>query len=65
VGEEGCSARPHSPDCFRAVSNGIFIAEYERGDIGGDLFRGACNVGVKGIISKQSDRVYGPSKCKH
>jgi ATP-dependent DNA ligase len=41
------------------------IAEYERGDLGGDLFRGACNVNLKGIISKQSDRVYGPSKCKH
>jgi bifunctional non-homologous end joining protein LigD len=28
--------------------DGIFIAEYERGDIGDVLFRVACNMGLEG-----------------
>jgi bifunctional non-homologous end joining protein LigD len=39
--------------------NGIFIAECERGDIGDDLFRAACDTGLEGIVSKRLDRAYG------
>jgi len=42
--------------------NGIFIAEYEQGDIGDVLFRAACNMG---IVSKHLDRAYGAGRCKH
>jgi hypothetical protein len=35
---------------------GIFIAEYEQGDIGRDLFRVACNMGLEGIVSKRRCR---------
>ena len=30
---------------------GIFIAEYEQGEIGRDLFRVVCNMGLEGIVS--------------
>jgi len=36
--------------------DGIFIAEYEQGEIGADLFRVACNTGLEGIVSKRCDR---------
>jgi bifunctional non-homologous end joining protein LigD len=45
--------------------DGIFIAEYEQGDIGDVLFRVACNMGLEGIVSKHLDRAYGAGKCKH
>jgi bifunctional non-homologous end joining protein LigD len=45
--------------------DGIFIAEYERGDIGGTLFRVACNMGLEGIVSKHLDRPYGAGRCRH
>jgi len=49
--------------------DGIFLAEYERGDeqsnIGGVLFRVACNMGLEGIVSKRLDRAYGAGRCRH
>src|SRR5262249_57414188 len=42
---------------------GVFIAEYEQGEIGRDLFRVACNMGLEGIVSKRCDRAYTPGKC--
>jgi bifunctional non-homologous end joining protein LigD len=44
--------------------DGIFIAEYERGD-GDVLFKVACNMGLEGIVSKRLDRAYGAGRCKH
>jgi bifunctional non-homologous end joining protein LigD len=45
--------------------DGIFIAEYEQGDIGHDLFRVACNMDLEGIDSKHLGRAYGAGRCKH
>jgi bifunctional non-homologous end joining protein LigD len=45
--------------------DGIFIAEYEQGDVGDVLFRVACNMGLEGIVSKRLDRAYGTGKCNH
>jgi len=45
--------------------DGIFIAEYEQGEIGDVLFRVACNIGLEGIVSKRLDRAYGAGRCKH
>jgi bifunctional non-homologous end joining protein LigD len=45
--------------------DGIFIAEYEQGDIGDVLFRIACNMKLEGIVSKHLDCAYGAGKCKH
>jgi ATP-dependent DNA ligase len=44
---------------------GVFFAEYEEGEIGWDLFRVACNMGLEGIVSKRRDRAYTPGKCGH
>ena len=44
---------------------GVFIAEYEQGEIGRDLFRVACSMGLEGIVSKRCDSAYAPGKCRH
>jgi bifunctional non-homologous end joining protein LigD len=41
----------------RRVS-GIFLSEFERGEIGPDLFRHACMLGLEGLVSKRNDRPY-------
>jgi ATP-dependent DNA ligase len=37
---------------------GIFVAPFEQGDIGPELFRAACNFGLEGLVSKRRDRPY-------
>jgi hypothetical protein len=41
-----------------AANNGIFLSDFERGEIGPDLFRHACLMGLEGLVSKHSDRTY-------
>jgi bifunctional non-homologous end joining protein LigD len=38
--------------------NGIFLSDFERGEIGPDLFRYACMLGLEGLVSKRNDRPY-------
>jgi bifunctional non-homologous end joining protein LigD len=38
--------------------NGIFVAPFEQGEIGPDLFRAACDLGLEGLVSKRRDRPY-------
>jgi len=38
--------------------DGIFAAPFEQGDIGPDLFRAACDMGLEGLVSKRADRPY-------
>jgi bifunctional non-homologous end joining protein LigD len=38
--------------------NGIFISDFEQGEIGPDLFQKACEFGLEGIVSKHRDRPY-------
>lgn len=38
--------------------NGIFLSDFEQGEIGPDLFRHACVMGLEGLVSKRSDRAY-------
>jgi bifunctional non-homologous end joining protein LigD len=42
---------------------GIFVSDFEQGEIGPDLFRKACEFGLEGLVSKHRDRAYraGPS----
>jgi ATP-dependent DNA ligase len=44
--------------------DGIFAADFERGEIGPDLFRKACEFGLEGIVSKRSDRPYRAGRSK-
>jgi bifunctional non-homologous end joining protein LigD len=37
---------------------GIFVSDFEQGEIGPDLFRHACKLGLEGIVSKRRDRPY-------
>ena len=39
-------------------ADGIFVAPFEQGEIGPDLFRAACNMGLEGLVSKRRDRPY-------
>jgi bifunctional non-homologous end joining protein LigD len=43
--------------------NGIFVSTFEQGEIGPDLFRHACIMGLEGLVSKHRARTYraGPS----
>ncbi|WP_349509878.1 hypothetical protein [Bradyrhizobium sp. Gha] len=44
---------------------GIFVNPFERGEIGPDLFRAACDMGLEGLVSKRRERrsyVAGPCK---
>ncbi|MDN4988840.1 DNA ligase [Bradyrhizobium sp. WYCCWR 13022] len=43
---------------LRGRPDGIFIAPFESGEIGPDLFRAACDLGLEGIVSKRRDRRY-------
>jgi bifunctional non-homologous end joining protein LigD len=38
--------------------DGIFVAPFEQGEIGPDLFPAACNMGLEGMVSKRRDRPY-------
>jgi len=37
---------------------GIFVARFEQGEIGPDLFRKACEFGLEGLVSKHRERAY-------
>ncbi len=37
---------------------GIFISDFEQGEIGPDLFRKACEFGLEGLVSKHRERWY-------
>ena len=41
------------------------MSPFERGEIGPDLFRKACEFGLEGPVSKHRDRPYQPGKSKH
>jgi hypothetical protein len=45
--------------------DGIFIAPFEQGEIGPDLFRAACGMGLEGLVSKRRDRPYQAGRSKH
>ncbi|WP_439400324.1 DNA ligase (plasmid) [Bradyrhizobium sp. PMVTL-01] len=44
---------------------GIFVSPFEQGEIGPDLFRAACKMGLEGIVSKHRDRPYQAGRSKY
>lgn len=42
---------------------GIFVAPFERGEIGPELFKAACGMELEGIVSKHLGRTYRPKLC--
>jgi bifunctional non-homologous end joining protein LigD len=45
--------------------DGIFVSDFEQGEIGPDLFRHACLMGLEGLVSKHAQRAYGAGRCTH
>lgn len=45
--------------------DGIFISEFEQGEIGPDLFREACEFGLEDLVSKHRDRPCQGGRSKH
>lgn len=43
----------------------ITVAPFERGEIGPELFRAACRLGLEGLVSKHRDRPYRGGRQKH
>ncbi|WP_370126379.1 ATP-dependent DNA ligase [Bradyrhizobium ottawaense] len=50
---------------LRRRPEGIFVAPFEQGEIGPDLFRAACRFGLEGIVSKHRERTYREGRCDH
>jgi ATP-dependent DNA ligase len=50
---------------LRRRPDGIFIAPFEVGEIGPDLFRAACRMGLEGLVRKHRDRAYRGGPCRH
>ena len=38
--------------------DGIFLSDFEQGEIGPDLFRHACLMGLEGLVSKHRESTY-------
>ncbi|WP_311740744.1 DNA ligase [Bradyrhizobium huanghuaihaiense] len=51
-------ASPNLARLLRGRPDGMFVAPFESGAIGPDLFRAACDLRLKGIVSKRRDRRY-------
>ena len=45
--------------------DGIFLSDFEQGEIGPDLFRAACDMGLEGLVSKRRDRPYRGGRSKY
>ena len=58
-----CKANPQQLLARR--SDGIFLRDFEQGEIGPDLFRAACRMGLEGLVSNHRDRPYRAGRQKH
>ena len=45
--------------------DGLFLSDFEQGEIGPDLFRHACKFGLEGMVCKRADRPYQAGRSKH
>jgi bifunctional non-homologous end joining protein LigD len=45
--------------------DGMFVAPFEQGEIGPDLFQAACSMGLEGLVSKRRDRPYRGGRSPH
>lgn len=48
---------------LRGRAQGIFVAPFERGEIGPELFTAACRMRLEGIVSKHRQRRYRVRTC--
>ena len=45
--------------------DGIFLSDFEQGEIGPDLFRRACLLGLEGLVSEHRDPPYRAGRSPH
>jgi bifunctional non-homologous end joining protein LigD len=45
--------------------DGIFLSDFEQGEIGPDLFRHACLMGLEGMVSKHRVSLYRGGRFRH
>src|SRR4051812_38778712 len=45
--------------------DGIFLSDLEQGEIGPDLFRHACLMGLEGMVSKHRESLYRGGRFRH
>jgi bifunctional non-homologous end joining protein LigD len=74
-GRRGSSCQPiPAPDASSAATRRLrgqcaatrkFVAPFEQGEIGPDLFGAACGMALKGLVSKHRDRAYRGGPCRH
>ena len=57
--------RDEMAQLLRGRAEGIFVAPFEQGEIGPELFEAACRMGLEGLVSKHRERVYRPGRCEH
>src|SRR6476661_4157713 len=50
---------------LRGRAEGIFVAPFEQGEIGPELFEAACRMGLEGLVSKHRERAYRGGRCDH
>lgn len=50
---------------LRRRVDGIILNDFERGEIGPDLFTAACRMGLEGLVSKRRDRPYRAGRSPH
>ena len=50
--------KAHLERLLASRPDGIFISPFEQGEIGPDLFRAACNMGLEGLVSKRRDHPF-------
>jgi bifunctional non-homologous end joining protein LigD len=48
-----------------AATGRHLVAPFEQGEIGPDLFRAACRMGLEGLVSKRRDRPYRGGRYPH
>lgn len=49
---------------LRGRPDGMFVAPFEPGAIGPELFGAACRLGLEGLVSKRRDRRYGAGRSR-
>jgi bifunctional non-homologous end joining protein LigD len=47
------------------ATEGIFVAPFEQGEIGPELFQADCNMGLEGLVSKRLHRPYRAGRSPH
>ncbi|WP_249133795.1 DNA ligase [Bradyrhizobium sp. AUGA SZCCT0182] len=51
--------------CWRGAPRAFLSRPFEQVDVGTDLFRAACGMGLEGLVSKHRERAYRAGRSPH